>query len=738
MSNIDLLSSKILSNKDILIELYSIIKQAAINTSLDENVISQKNNICVLPLNKHDVIRVTQKCIDSRGGEVIYNPDALTIIGGAALNLYEFELDEFKIRHGIPELKDFTKKSTSDLDMVWWPEFNIIDPELNNMCAVSQSIAIETVAKTFTTKINNIFQEDTASNVLKNISSILGDTTYMSAVVRPIFPAGVWNIQCAFISNGVSYKIIDIAIHDTASGQRQNEYGYNIKSLLPMSSDPVYATLKGNTDATIKELIFNDKKVAVCNIQQFIRQQNFAFLLLVKEPTSQRAAKGFINYKRIIYIIELLNSVNRNNSLNISVLQNIFNISTYDNRTRLLNKIIQELRSAINLNYTSIINLYENLNINDPIINELYIIALENRIKDIIQKYNKNKLNIEYPLREIKRTKRKLSADKRDEIIKQVKEGIEQLENEYTIEINKLKDKINVVQKDSTQLLKIKNSKIYNDVNTLPNYIKPTPSAPPISPAPSNSISNNYFSANKSINKTSNTKQDSIKDIPKTKLLSIRPPNIRPPNIYSPPIVLKSDMSKSRRMYTVPPPPQPQSVYYPSTYSQTTYAPPLPKSIPPPLPQYPQYPQQKYSEPLIYIGRQVFTKNQLINGSRLIFDPDTNKYKLFDVLHNMPIDVYYNKETEQYDMFDSINNIWIPILYDFTNGKYYPVYYYKDKQSYAIYDDITNRRFNVIYDNKLGRYLIDKSTVIASTNQTRTNKYARGYRGGYKTRKNKN
>jgi hypothetical protein len=65
-------------------------------------------------------------------------------------------------------------------------------------------------------------------------------------------------------------------------------------------------------------------------------------------------------------------------------------------------------------------------------------------------------------------------------------------------------------------------------------------------------------------------------------------------------------------------------------------------------------------------------------------------------------------------------NNWIPIYYDNTTGKYFPVYYYSNMNSYAIYNDISNMTIPVEYNKQQKRFII-KSL---------------GYKGGVKTRKN--
>jgi hypothetical protein len=667
MSNIDLLSSKILSNKDILIDLYSIVKQAAIDATTDESVISQKNNVCVLPYNIDKITRMSpeHRCVDSIEAEIIYEPDALTVFGGAALNLYDFELQEFKTRKDIPELQSFIKKSTSDLDMVWWPKYTVLNPSLSNMCAISQSTAIEVLAKVFREKLINRFNSlSTNSGLLSKISTILGGQTNVNVSLNPVFPAGVWNVQCIFISNNINYKIIEIAIHDTASGQRLDRYGNYINTLLPMNIDPVYSTLQKDDNKSITQLHFNDKKVSVCNIIQFINQQIFAFSLLIKDPNMSRASKSLINYKRIIFIMELLNNIQKDNSRNIELLKSIFDIHTYNERSRIITNIIYDITSAIRINSDIIIKMCNNISERDPMLNELYYTALNEKLRDVMTEYDNKKRVVEFPLRDMKRSKKRMSNAMKQDIIQKVKVEVDTLDNKYNNELQNIRQQIDIIKDNMTSMLTIKEVPSVNiSINTKPINTKP-------------------------IN---------------TKLNNTRKNNKKAPLLPLPSPISQSSTSQSSlqqpQQYSIP-------AYNPPVYSDPSYT-PYSQTATYQLPSQPQYTHS-------------LSREQIINGSRLIYDPYIKSYKLYDVLHNTFIEVMYNTRLNQYVMNEPYYNNWIPIYYDNTTGKYFPVYYYSNMNSYAIYNDISNMTIPVEYNKQQKRFII-KSL---------------GYKGGVKTRKN--
>ncbi len=680
MSNTDLLSSKILSNKDILIDLYSIVKQAAIDATSDESVISQKNNVCLLPYNIENITRMSpeHRCVDSKDAEIIYEPDALTVFGGAALNLYDFELQEFKLRKDIPELQSFIKKSTSDLDMVWWPRYTVLNPSLSNMCAISQSTAIEVLAKVFREKLINRFNLlSTNSGLLSKISNILGGQTNVNVSLKPVFPAGVWNVQCAFISNDISYKIIEIAIHDTGSGQRLDRYGRYINKLLPMDIDPVYSTLQKDDNKSITQLRFNDKKVSVCNIIQFINQQIFAFSLLIKEPVF-RAAKSFINYKRIIFIMELLNNIQKDNSRNIEILQSIFNINTYNERSTIITNIIYDITSSIRNNSDIIIKLCKDMSERDPIINELYYTALNEKLRDIMSTYNNNKLTAEFPLRDMKRSKKRISNAIRKNITAKVTQEVEKLDNEYKIELHNIREQLDIIKDNKTSNLIIKELPSNNKVIQMKIGLE-----------------------NSELKDTGIKDKDTgIKDTEiQKKITKNNTRKNKSPLLPTPSLITQSY-------------PTAQLQYNPPTYSSASYLPPA----------YTPYSQSSlYQMPVQPQYTSPSPQEQLIRSTRLVYDPHNKLHKLYDVLHNKFIEVLFNKNLNQYVMNEPYYNNWIPIYYDDVTGKYYPVYYYSNMNTYAIYNDMSNMTIPVEYNTHQNRFII-KSI---------------GYKGGMKTRKNK-
>ena len=131
MSNDEELSSKILTNISVITHIYSIVKEAGLNASLNPEVVAGKNNVTIIKANVPGLTRITancrrpgvniKQCRVSSNFSITYDANDITIIGGAALNVYDYTLKGLKERHSLEALENYIKKKTSDIDIVWWP-----------------------------------------------------------------------------------------------------------------------------------------------------------------------------------------------------------------------------------------------------------------------------------------------------------------------------------------------------------------------------------------------------------------------------------------------------------------------------------------------------------------------------------------------------------------------------------------------------------------------------------------
>ena len=138
---------QILSNVDIIADLYKIVKDAGLRTTSNPSVTEMANRTTIIKSNIPGVNRVTKNCRAPRPNDnecrtstqfqINYDANDIMIVGGAALNVYDYILRELKERKEISTLETYIKKKTSDVDIVWWPR-NVID--LRNGRQTSQEI----------------------------------------------------------------------------------------------------------------------------------------------------------------------------------------------------------------------------------------------------------------------------------------------------------------------------------------------------------------------------------------------------------------------------------------------------------------------------------------------------------------------------------------------------------------------------------------------------------------------
>lgn len=263
----------------------------------------------------------TRVAEQSKDYTVRYEPQDITVVGGAALNIYDATLHPFKMRHHIGQLEQYIKKTTADMDMVWWP--TITSKFEENWIVVSSSPAIQLAVTMFEKELTSYLNAPAISNAfiamfgptLYEYGQLTECTVEVENLPEPL--AGISNISLSFhlSFNGgepiILYKLCEIAIHDGGASQRYDEKGQEIKTLQPMQQDPVYCTEEENT----APLIFKKSKIPkstdailVPSMLPFIKQQVFAFGNHIRSDKKDAAVKAFVHYKRIMYLRTLLNT----------------------------------------------------------------------------------------------------------------------------------------------------------------------------------------------------------------------------------------------------------------------------------------------------------------------------------------------------------------------------------------------------------------------------------------------
>lgn len=410
MSSNERLSSTILSHVDIIAYIYSIVQHAGYEAIQNTEFQASKRNVCVIKPYIQGQNRATTDCIKTTSYGIDYDSNDIMIVGGAALNVYDYKLNEFKTRRGLGALEDYIKKKTSDIDIVWWPR-----PDTDNEIITSKSEAIITLVRVFKDKLIKGFSENKEA-LEKKIKPFIkngnnSDNLEIDISSFHTWKAGVFNISIVFKIKNIILKICDVVVHDSGSSQRFDANGREITDLRFMIEDPVYCAPNPEYSNAITYLNIDDVNIAVPNIWSFVEQQMFAFDNLVRS----RQIKGFINYKRVEFIKSLLSSFKLNNVSNKHNYKNLKEVFKTDNPeyiTLIIEEITKRIYDSIDKEKQYILQLCDTINTtNDSIIRELcyktkllsqipMIVAAEienlDRIKDrIIQKSRQEELPVQ-------------------------------------------------------------------------------------------------------------------------------------------------------------------------------------------------------------------------------------------------------------------------------------------------------------------------------------------------------
>lgn len=347
MSIEDSLSSKILTDVRIIANIYNIINIAGSKAINSDFVKSTSNNVNIV---KPNIVGVNRRTADCRGAKykkrrnmsnsglciksdeymISFDENDIMIVGGAALNVYDYLLKDFKHRRGISAIEEYIKKKTSDIDIIWWPRLtsNVKAPNksISNEIIVSTSEAIENLVTEFKKQLEielNINIQLIRKLLIPYIDDISNDDILDFKINWiPIYPAGVHKLEIEFNIKGNILDLIDISIHDSGASQRFDINGNLINDLRYMDIDPVYCSPElSQTENSIHSFPINidnttSLMVRVPSIYSFIEQQMFAFDNLIRESQP----KSLINYKRVEYIKLLLESWKNENKDDIYII----------------------------------------------------------------------------------------------------------------------------------------------------------------------------------------------------------------------------------------------------------------------------------------------------------------------------------------------------------------------------------------------------------------------------------
>jgi len=370
----EIISSKILSDVEIIADIYKIIKDAGLEATKNKEVKSLQKEVCTIKPNKVDITRFSPCKKSTNSYSIEYDANDIMIVGGAALNVYDHKLRAFKERRGLGALEDYIKKKTSDIDIVWWPR-----KANNTEIIISKSTAIIELVRVFEVELQEKLNKASKELELKikpyitNASNVDELKIYVNSFQTR--PAGVFNITITFQIKNKLLKICDISIHDGGAGQKLDENGSQINYVQVMSKDPMYSNPAPGSTNSIKYLTVNGIDIAVPNIESFVKQQMLAFDNLIR----QNEVKGFINYKRVEFIKQLLSSFNLNNGNNSSDLLEVFGTDSREILSQNIDIINERVIESVNKLDTQIIGICETINTpsleSDKIIAELCTFA---------------------------------------------------------------------------------------------------------------------------------------------------------------------------------------------------------------------------------------------------------------------------------------------------------------------------------------------------------------------------
>lgn len=373
MSSNESLSSTILSNVANIADIYKIVKEAGLKATQSAAVKASEENVKFIRPGIKGVNRSTaecrapipdgpspnvKRCRQSHAYSIKYDANDIVIVGGAALNIYDYLLRELKARRDIAALEEYLKKKTSDIDIVWWPR----DPTEKEII-ISSSDAIEAMAIAFKQELVKLFDEKREELEAK-LKPYIGDAKLsINVKLLHMWAVGVWSINIEFVVGDKVLKICDISLHDSGSSQLIDKDGRPITDLSFMTSDPIYSSPRQGQSNSISYLNVDGVDIGVPSIESFVKQQMLAFNNLIR----RKEDKAFINYKRVEFIKKLLQSLilNNANTQNKKELMEVFKTDNVNYPVRVINMIDNQEKESVNKLRNMIIPLCKANNSNE-------------------------------------------------------------------------------------------------------------------------------------------------------------------------------------------------------------------------------------------------------------------------------------------------------------------------------------------------------------------------------------
>jgi len=305
------MAEDIIKKPEIVLEFYDIMKSAAKSAVKTITYIASTHNM------GYDLVSIGDKGtrVSLESGKsrqpnystnytLEYHSEDIYVYGGSALTLYDVALRGLKEKSNLNALEKRVLKSTTDIDLVWFPRV----PKSKKI-ATSQSLPIEALADEC-----KIYLERIVANRQKAFEGLIREQLQDRRTIKSVNNftvnhthikiAGVHSIKLSCDVNGITLQLCEMSIHDSGSSQLFDENHKVITYLRPMTEDPIYCP-----PSELVHLDIHDKIILVPNLALYCKQQLFTFGNMLKQHNYQKALSSFY---RVAFILYLLHSLNQN------------------------------------------------------------------------------------------------------------------------------------------------------------------------------------------------------------------------------------------------------------------------------------------------------------------------------------------------------------------------------------------------------------------------------------------
>ena len=188
-------------------------------------------------------------------GALDYEPEHVTVVGGAVLALLYNELWDIQV--GVGSVRNELKRDSPDIDMVWWPTAHT-----EESIATSDSPCIKDMVAIFLSELERLFP---------------------GAVIRHTHrpEIGVHNVEL----EQDHQKVMDLSIHDAGSSQKYTLYAGVVQGTDPMQNDPIYSN---------RPVVLSNG-IRIPNPMEYVTQQIFAYQSFHRTKTQMKSQQRNAN-----------------------------------------------------------------------------------------------------------------------------------------------------------------------------------------------------------------------------------------------------------------------------------------------------------------------------------------------------------------------------------------------------------------------------------------------------------